>query len=924
MKRNYLIIILYGIIMMLLLMGFGNVLGSEVDWLGQHVAFPDTFRQAFYESKQLFPNFLFGIGGGQNIFHVVYYGFLSPGVLLSYLLPFVDMTVYMVSLSIVSYLISGVLVYRFLKKHFDEKKALLAALLFMTLPPITFHMHHHIMFVLYLPYFVLALIGLDRFFEKQKWGLFVISVIGIILTNYYFSVGCLVFLMIYAMYRMFQESWSWKRMGKMILIFLIPVFICGFLLLPTAYALITNSRSVEIKESIDNLLFPKYYNYFYSHESMGIPAVLLVAVIGNLTKKGKKKADLFLNIVFMVMLSCPSILYALNGMLYVRGKVFIAFAVILIYNFCKFIENLEKQEVNIKLTAIFSCVYVFLFIFADKTNLLLAIPMFMEIVLFLLLQKKKKGLFVTAIVMTMIASLGINVIENYISVDEYKEMYQDEINDLLEIDDEEFYRSHVAYQEKHTANRLYGNDFHGSSIYSSTANQRYQTFYETYMGNNEPYRNCFITAGATNELFYHYMGTRYIVGEKDPGLYYELKEEGEHLNLYVNKHAYPIVYKSSNLMSEGQFDESVFPHNIEYLLTHTVVNGGPKTEYKSGLKNHDVKESYTFIQEKEESYTIVLGEEYRNKILYLSFNIENKGDYRNANDITISINGVKNKLTAYDWMYYNGNTTFDYVIPMEDCVELDITVSKGKYDIWNLKMFTSEMIETQVEEVEDLAVDEATSKITCKTNGREGEYLVTTIPYDKGFTASINNRKVDVEIVNKAFVGLKLEEGINEIEISYRAPFLVEGMMISAFGVGLLLVILFWKRCKEMILYLMFGVLTTGVSITTYFLCTHTFLDANHGMQLQIANIIAWFISVLFAYITNRKFVFGSRNSILKEGMKFYLSRGGTLLIDMVLMFILVTIFGFNDGVSKIVVQVVVMVCNYVLGKLLVFKEEYK
>ena len=74
--KKHLILIAYGLLILGLLLGFGNLFGSRVDWLGQHIVFPDTFRQAFYESGQLIPNFLFGIGGGQNAFNFVYYGFL--------------------------------------------------------------------------------------------------------------------------------------------------------------------------------------------------------------------------------------------------------------------------------------------------------------------------------------------------------------------------------------------------------------------------------------------------------------------------------------------------------------------------------------------------------------------------------------------------------------------------------------------------------------------------------------------------------------------------------------------------------------------------------------------------------------------------------------------------------------------------------
>lgn len=131
------------------------------------------------------------------------------------------------------------------------------------------------------------------------------------------------------------------------------------------------------------------------------------------------------------------------------------------------------------------------------------------------------------------------------------------------------------------------------------------------------------------------------------------------------------------------------------------------------------------------------------------------------------------------------------------------------------------------------------------------------------------------------------------------------------------------KVCtKEVILYVVFGVLTTVVSLVTYYICVGTFLNAENAIQLQIANIIAWIISVAFAYITNRKFVFESTNkNKLGEATKFVTSRIATLLIDMLIMFLGVTVLKLNDGIIKLLSQIIVIVANYVFSKIFVFKK---
>jgi len=128
-------------------------------------------------------------------------------------------------------------------------------------------------------------------------------------------------------------------------------------------------------------------------------------------------------------------------------------------------------------------------------------------------------------------------------------------------------------------------------------------------------------------------------------------------------------------------------------------------------------------------------------------------------------------------------------------------------------------------------------------------------------------------------------------------------------------------RYGEIIRYLIVGVLTTVVSLGAYFLCVGTFLNAEVALELQTANVISWMAAVTFAYFTNRAFVFQSRNKNLGgEILRFFMARVSSLLMDMGIMFVMVTLMGVDDGISKLVVQVVVLVANYALSKWFVFQ----
>lgn len=130
---------------------------------------------------------------------------------------------------------------------------------------------------------------------------------------------------------------------------------------------------------------------------------------------------------------------------------------------------------------------------------------------------------------------------------------------------------------------------------------------------------------------------------------------------------------------------------------------------------------------------------------------------------------------------------------------------------------------------------------------------------------------------------------------------------------------LFFKY-KEQILYILFGVFTTVVNIVVFAICA----DMMH-LDTYISNFAAWVLAVAFAYITNKLWVFESKTTDAKELFREIVSFTGarvlTLGIDMVLMFVGVDILHINKLIVKVLANVVVIVSNYVLSKLFIFKK---
>lgn len=119
---------------------------------------------------------------------------------------------------------------------------------------------------------------------------------------------------------------------------------------------------------------------------------------------------------------------------------------------------------------------------------------------------------------------------------------------------------------------------------------------------------------------------------------------------------------------------------------------------------------------------------------------------------------------------------------------------------------------------------------------------------------------------------------------------------------------------KEIIKYLFFGVLTTLINIALYFFM-------QDKMSHLLANTIAWFVSVVFAYITNALWVFDDNKLSFKQFIEFCGSRLTTLILENIMIIVLET-FIFNQLVLKVITNVVVIILNYILSKVFVFKKE--
>lgn len=826
---NYLLLIMLCLLLILITKDGNYLFGSTTDWINQHVPFFDYFRNLFWQTGNLFPNLALHLGAGTNIFAISYYGLYSPFLLLSYLLPGVSTVTYLQIMNIGSYITTVLLMYRFLlHKQFSEKISLLGAIFTLCASPLLFHFHRQFMFVDYFPFLILALFGVDRYFEKKKRDLLIISCFLMIMTSYYYSVAGIVTIVIYFLYEL-KKRYSWnskivkEKLIPFVLGIMISIFMSAILILPTAFALLegrgelTNTTPLVL-QFLPNISF---FNLLYHNYNLGLPIIALVALL--YFSFSKKKEESLLARILMIMLLFPIVSLILNGGLYARGKILLPLLPLVIFLIAHFLKSLEENSVSVpwKKISVILCVCLmsgFLFEF-HKNNYwwLFLLDAFLIFYLIYELTHKKKvqGFFAFPIIIAYVLAIIANCQEEYVSISEYagydQQMMKEEIRYVLE-KDSEFYRFNNLENRHNTINQIYGDHYYQTSIYSSLENSYYQNFVLHTMKLERPLENYFMLANTTNPVFLNYMNVKYLYTKNSVPIGY-IPVDGTN-NVYQNENTYPLAYGTNRLFPKDAFDLLDYPNTIATLLQTAVVENPTKNIFvPPNILLHDfsfkVLDTNLKIQEEEKRYQfevkdkgtlkLQLSELIQNQILLLSFDVNNESHCGDTGR-KITINGVTNQQSCSDWTYANQNNTFYYALSSNDeWNQLEIAFSEGNYEITNIKMhlLDYEIIQDYRNSITPFEIDKELTKgdvIAGSISLKEDGYFVTTIPFDQGYQVCVDGEKVEPEIVNTAFLGFSLQSGEHKIEIHYTAKGHFFGVVISAIGIILFAAIFYQEN----------------------------------------------------------------------------------------------------------------------------------
>lgn len=814
-----------------------GIFGAKVDWLSQHSVLPDYFRQQFYATGKLFPEFAANLGGGQNIYHFAYYGLYSPLILPSYLLPFVKMSDYIMAVSITGLTASVLLFYYWLKsRKTDAGTAFILSLMFLLAGPMIGQYSGQIMFVDYMPFLCLALIGVDRYFEQEKSGLFTVSVFLMIMTSFYFSIGGMLSLVLYGLHRYFEQREenrvtvrSFLRDGLcFVRSMILAVLMSGFFLVPTALAL-TGGRSKEQNTSFASFFIPQITveRFAYSIYGIGLTTlVITVLLTGLLYRKVYEKVLTYGCVIVLVI---PVFAYLLNGGLYIRDKVFIPFLPLLCYLISIYLEKCRKRELSF-IAGMIPYIITTIFVYMARNQFVskgigesIWKVLLAESILFLICyvlycalkryHKETKEILMLALPSVICLAVTMNTFyqmkpDRYVSRKLYRDVVEEQnrqaVKEALK-DDDGYYRTERMGSDDENAadlNRIWDVDQNITSIYSSAYNPDYQTFRQKTFGLEEPFRNGMMQSVSKNPVFQRMMGVRYIVSDSDvPG--YTLVKKCGTTGIYQNKDAAPVMYATDRVMTEEEYKKLTFPYNQTAFLEYTVV--GEHTE----SSDQNIMTAYEPVSLKMANNRTTGGAEQKTmqqegqkQILFLRFRVDNAHPNK---DVAVWINGIRNKLSAKDHVYYNENKIFTYAVPLKDGEDnISVTFGKGKYRLRHVQAYLGSLPErSELLYQSEIQVDKKQTEdnvIQGTIRVKKDGWFITSIPYDKHFKSYIDGKETEIQKVNTAFLGCKIESGNHELKIIYHAPGTTTGKILSLIGIaGFLLVLVREKRKQKII-----------------------------------------------------------------------------------------------------------------------------
>lgn len=762
-KRDkfYITILLLLPILFVLCVSTYSMYGSKLDWLSQHVSLADYFRQ----TKQLLPDSFANLQGQTNAFSFSYYGLLRPDVLISYLFLNVPTSFFIISYATLLWSFTGGLCYYWLRNKGYKDTICFFSSICCICANCFFQSHQQIMFVEIIPFLFLSLILIDK--NKRQW--ISLCICMALFHNYFYTPGMILILLLY-------DYDQHKTIKNMIVPIVLGVGFGAVLWLPTGYLIINNHKSV-VQTNLFNLFVPNLTlkGLVYDSYGCGLTVISWMALFQGIQFEKTKK----LSILLIFMFVFPIFSYILNGTLYARTKILVLCLPLVLMILAHWLQERKLNKGLLVLAGLFLC---------TKT-MFLGLLVALVFIGYYFMDKKERLMMYALVPMIVFTGLNYN---QCLDLKLYNSMYSKDKQKLMQRNDLN-QRTADLDQVGYSVNRIYDQKEMKASSYTSTSNTLYNTFVYDIIKSPISQSNRTIITDSENYLYLSMMSVQNVLS-KDSDLYgYKEVDIKGNYKLLKNKNVFPMVYVTNDTLSESKFDKLFYPYNLDTIYNRTIVNGETSNDYASKMKLIKNLDQSIVIQNKRKiKKTIPIDFDTKNKLICIDFDVKN---YTNKK-VSISINGMKNTLSKKHSVYPNGNKHFTYILSKKTLKQFDVTLSKGKYKISNIRVYTCDMdvFDRKVTKIKSLKTDSIfKGKVTTSKEG----YLVTSYPYEKGYEIYIDGKKQNVEIVNKAFVGCKIKKGSHIITIQFHAPFKNIGLCISMLSI-MIGGFWIWKKSKNL------------------------------------------------------------------------------------------------------------------------------
>ena len=711
----------------------------------EYINYTNYLRNLFYNTKELIPDFSLSLNNGINIFTLVEYGFLSPIILISYLLPFISMTNYIIGSTIILIIISTILLYKFLHSHkYSSEVCFISSYLFILSTSITYNSHNNLVLINYMPFLILSLMGIDKIFKENKSYLLIISLFLSILTNLKYSLLSIIVIIIYSIYKYLQRmnkptlKTIISRTISIVGPILLSLLCSSIIIIPTILLNIDNPSTQEVIVNLKELLLPSINtnNILYSPTGIGLTSIVLLSIINIFNNK---KYNKFLGTILSMLIIFNIFKYSLSNVL----TIFLPLYILVISEFLKKLFNKDLNPKQIVIPIIFITILIFIYNYRINRYTLDILILFIAILLYYL--TNKKILFIIPIILFVFLNTYTINIDNNLPL---KSTY---------------------YQEQQIIEDLkYTVDYYDQNYYRISKDD-----------------NNLLTSLLENN--------KYIISKNQPLIGYQEVLNNEGIYVYKNDNTLPIGFSTPNVMSNEDY-ELLEEQTKEEALLNVIVTDTPSNnnfiptiekaniKLEELLKHHKIKinkNGIVNISTKESiKVTYQLPKQYQNKIIFINFNSNNK------ESTSIKINNITKYLNKSNNYHQE---TIKYVLANQNQETITISFEPGTYNLSNFEIYILDNanLDKSIKNFDKFLINPITKQdelFNGKINVLKDGYFMFTINYQKGFTIKLDNQIVDYKKVDNKYIGFPITSGTHTISVNYNVPGKTIGIILTIIG----------------------------------------------------------------------------------------------------------------------------------------------